>query len=250
MYSNQRMGFRIQQTHNKTRYLYLTINGMQNIVTSSFVPQFPDIKLNTHPNNTNLEVTDPLFVAEISGVPLSTRNSLDSLVESMKRAGGSSIYQVWIRPRKPGYFSRKLVERKYKSALEKVQLHDNTVGWLGTSEPHAQYDVGALNSLEWHKAAYERMCSDVLLECRVILAFWGTQMSDATFNMALNTLLSAISHTGKKEKMSTKIHTGKNARRILLDSLHLGDEARGTQLLPKEAASLFEIPYIELIGQN
>ena len=243
MHSNQTMGFRIQTSQGTSRLLYLTGYGMQNIVTSSFIPQFPDFELSVNPENTSLELNGPLFVSEIRGVPLAVRFPLDGLIETMKRAGGHSLYQVWICPKKPGYLARKLAERKYKSVLEKTQSQETIGGWMG-NEQRTQYDVRALSSIEWYRTAYERASSDVSLECRVVLAFWGHQASETTLKMALNTLLATISHTGKREKMTTKIHREHHAYRVLTNALNLGNQLKGTLLLPKEAVPFFEIPSV------
>ncbi len=246
MHSNQVMGFRIQTSHGVSRFLYLTSSDMQNIVTSSFIPQFPDFELSVNPDNTDLELTGQLHIAEIRGVPLSVRFPLDGLIETMSRSGGNSLYQVWISPKKPGYISRKMAEKKYKSVLEKTQSQETIGGWLGSNDSRTHYDVGAMSSVEWYRSAYERASADRLLECRVILAFWGHQTSVSTLEMALNTLLATISHTSKREKMTTKTHSGHHAYSVLIDALSLGNRTKGTPLLPKEAIPFFEIPGITL----
>ena len=144
MYSGQSLGFRILTNQGRTKISYITGIGVEQSVVSSFSPQFPEFELSISPSSLTPDFSNEIHVAVIRGVPQLVGHALDGLARSMMQSLGISLYQIWVQPKKPGYLSRKLSEKRYKSILEMSQSQESIEGWLRQKKTRAQYDVGAL----------------------------------------------------------------------------------------------------------
>ena len=234
MHSNLQSGFRIQTIDGKSRLFYLIQSGNSEVLQVVFLSQFSGFDLLQRGNGLEIDIDKPVYVAEIRGVPKPTTNALDGLAESMIGSECPMLYQVWTSPTRVSLISRKIAEKKYETALGKAQKQDNLDGVLGSRETRTRFDAEALRSSKHLEAAYERSISDRVLECRVILASWGSEKSRVALEIALNTLLGTISHTAKREKLTHRIIIGERAYQTLIDALGMKPTVRGTKLLPSE----------------
>ena len=246
MHSNLKSGLRIQTIDGKSNLFLLTEPGMSDVLQSVFLAQFSGFYLQPMLTRCGITVNQPVFVAEIEGVPRQAKGALDGLVESMIGSSCPMLYQVWTSPARINIVSRKIIEKKYETALGKSQKQDSIEGLFGTRETRTKFDADALRSSKHLEAAYERSISDRVLECRVIIASWGNTRSKVSLDIAVNILLSTISRSAKKERMKHRIFSGEQAGRVLDDALRLKPCVKGTKLLPSEVVSLFEIPHIEM----
>jgi hypothetical protein len=246
MYSDIPMGFRIQSINGKLKLLFITEQNKSEVFELSFFSQFSGFELTCRNDGGPFWIEEPVHTAAIQGVPKPTRNGLDGLVESMLQSGCPSLHQVWTSPVRPGLVSRKITEKKYSSALERAQKQDSYESWLRGKETITRYDVAAIRASKRYEAAYERINSEKLLSCRVVLASWNQENSATHLNMMLNTLRGTISHSDKKEQLKVKFHSGEKALRILTAALGMNAKVRGTQLLPRDVIPYFEIPHVEM----
>ncbi|TFH06788.1 MAG: hypothetical protein E4H14_10000 [Candidatus Thorarchaeota archaeon] len=146
MYSDLSIGFRIQSIQGQVNLHYLTNANKSNVLTSAFYSQFLGFELQHQEEYISLHIEQPIYVAVIRGIPKPTGNALDGLVESMINSKSSSLYQVWASPTKPGFVSRKAIEKKYSSALGRAQIQDSSESWLRGKETITRYDVDAIRT--------------------------------------------------------------------------------------------------------
>ncbi|MFW9888331.1 MAG: ATP-binding protein [Candidatus Thorarchaeota archaeon] len=249
--SDIEIGFRIQVINGRARLVFLTPHNAHT-VTASFLPQFLDFSLSSEFSMVSPTPESPVFAAEIRGVPQYVPQSLDGLANALVRTGCSSIYQVWASPRKPSLIGRQIAKRRYGSVLGRSQRQDSAESSiLGGRETRTRFDVDALSSTELHKASYERMNAEKVLECRVVIACWGFSASETVLNSVLNTFLGTLSSPDKRKRLGTKVHRGDSALAILKQAMQMDKRLKGALLSTKEAVPYFEIPHVELgIVQN
>ncbi|MFW9944967.1 MAG: ATP-binding protein, partial [Candidatus Sifarchaeia archaeon] len=250
--SNIEIGFRIQVINGRAKLVFLTPQHKAHTVAASFLPQFPDFSLSSKFSMVSPTPENPVFTAEIRGVPQYVPQSLDGLANALVRTGCSSIYQVWASPKKPGLIGRQIAKRRYGSVLGRSQRQDTLESRIiGGRETRTRFDVDALSSTELHKASYERMNADRILECRVVIACWSSSANESILLSLLNTFLGTLSSHDKRRRLRTKVHSGDAALSCAEQAFQMGRRLKGTLLATREAVPYFEIPHVELgIVQN
>ncbi|MHA2143246.1 MAG: helicase HerA domain-containing protein [Candidatus Thorarchaeota archaeon] len=245
--TNIEIGFRIQVISGRAGLVFLTPQHKAHTVTASFLPQFPDFSLSSEVSMVSPTLESPVFTAEIRGVPQYVPHSLDGLANALVRTGCSSIYQVWASPKRPSLIGRQIAKRRYSSVLGRSQRQDAVESRIvGRRETRTRFDVDALSSTELHKASYERMNAEKVLECRVFIACWGTSASEAVLNSVVNTFLGTLSSPDKRKRMRTKVHRGDSALTVLERAMQMDKRLKSTLLTTREAVPYFEIPHVEL----
>ncbi|MHA2142797.1 MAG: ATP-binding protein [Candidatus Thorarchaeota archaeon] len=245
--SEMEIGFRIQVIKGQARLFFLSHHHSAHRVVSSFLPQFPDFLLSSNFSLDTPIPGNPIFAAEIKGVPQSVPNSLDGLANALVRSDCSSFYQVWASPKKPSFIGRQVAKRRYGLVMGRSQRQDTVESKiLGSRETRTRFDVDAIRATERHKASYERMSADRILECRVILACWGSSASEAALHSALNTFLGTLSAPDKKKRLRSKVCSGDAAQTITKQAFQMDKRLKGTLLSTREAVPFFEMPHVEL----
>ena len=248
MYANLSFAYRVEIAEHIEQICYLIRGGPAGIETlkSSFSSQFPDFRTATEICSRADHDYRNLSAALIRGVPKQTFGALNGLVRSMVQSGLSAVYQVWANAEQPAWFSRYLAGKRYSSAVAKAQRHESAESWSRGSRTITKVNAAARTASEHHAAAYRRMCSNRLLNCRVLLAFWGNEQSETGLRNGLSILLGAASQEDRHERMRYKILGGQVAVRMLEAALRLDPTITGTLMLPSEAVPLFEIPTMDI----
>ncbi|MHA2068368.1 MAG: hypothetical protein ACXABY_28735, partial [Candidatus Thorarchaeota archaeon] len=147
--SDIEIGFRIQVISGQARLFYLSHHHRAQRVVSSFLPQFPNFSLSSSFPIATPGLGNPIFAAEIRGVPQSVPNSLDGLADALVRSDCSPLYQVWASPKKPSFIGRQVAKWRYGSVLGRSQRQDTVESKiLGNRETRTRFDVDALRATE------------------------------------------------------------------------------------------------------
>ena len=237
MYANLSFSYRVEIAEHIEQMYYLIRDSPAGIesLKSSFSSQFPDFRTTTGIRSRTDHDYRHLSAALIRGVPKQTFGALNGLVKSMVQSGLSAVYQVWANVEQPAWFSRYMAGKRYSSAIAKAQRHESAGSWSMGSSTITKVNAAARTASEHHAAAYRRMSSHRLLNCRLLLAFWGNEQSETGLRNGLSILLGAMSQEDRHERMRYKILGGQAAVRILEAALRLDPRISGTLMLPSEA---------------
>ncbi|MFW9889512.1 MAG: hypothetical protein ACFFER_15095, partial [Candidatus Thorarchaeota archaeon] len=191
-------------------------------------------------------INSPVFCAVITGIPQLSHEPLNGLAEVMIQSKAECVYQVRAVPKKPNRIRRFLTKKRYQSASSSSQKQESQPGFFGTHEIRTKIDADAARKSKLYDQDYRRLCAAKVLECQVVLAFWGTPECGTLLQNAVSVLMASISSTDRLEQMKVKYIQGDRAADVLKQVLNLEYRSKTTQLLMSEAAPLFHIPTIEM----
>ena len=141
LHSDIEIGFRIQSMLGQCSLYHLTRQSRIALLSSAFSAQFSGFGFRSDVKPLSYQAGLPVHLIELSGVPKPVDCALDGLVEMFAKSCVPILYQVWTRPRRMGYISKKIAEHKYKSALERSQRQQSISTWLQGNETHTKYNI-------------------------------------------------------------------------------------------------------------
>jgi len=247
MHSGLSFAYRISSLHDAPRVSYLTKTPASTVETlrAAFACHFPEFRTSCDIHHHTRYASENIHLALVRGLPRQTPGSLNGLVRFMLDSGSPSIYQVWTTSEHPSWADRYLAGKRYSSGLSRVQRHDSARSWIGGNQTVVKVDAVAQAATERLAAAYRRMNSDRVLDCRILLGFWDGEQCEVDLRDSLSVLLGAISREDRHERMRYTLLSGQAAERTLNAALRLDMRIRGTKMLPMEAVPLFEIPTVD-----
>lgn len=248
MHNHVPIAFRLQTLDEDSHIFYVsrTRYHSTSAISAPFIAQFPNFSIRPTQLTTTMPTGPDLCVGMIRGLPHLTKAPLNALARFLSGFHCNSMYQAWAHPKRPGRIRRYLTQLRYQSAVKQSQKQDTSTSFLYGTTTRTHLDAESQRRAKRFALEFERFSSKLFLDCRVMLAFWGSQESMTQLKTALAILLGCISHDDKDLRLKTKIYDRRKARRVFLEALKLGAKTPGTPLLPSEAVPYFALPSIDL----
>ncbi|MFQ5885211.1 MAG: hypothetical protein ACE5IO_08950, partial [Thermoplasmata archaeon] len=119
-------------------------------------------------------------------------------------------------------------------------------GFFGIQETRTRIDPEAAKRSKRYEKQYARVSAAQVLECHIVLAFWGTPGCNKLLRNAVGVLMASTPSTDRHEQLEVKYIRGDKAVKALEQAFNLENTGRSIGLLPSEAAVFFHIPTIEM----
>ena len=248
MHSDMAFAFQILVGEHSQHMCYMTGNDSPGIETlqASFSSQFSDFKTATTMSHQVGCDHRCSYAALVYGVPKQIGATLNGLTRFMVRCGLSAMYEVWATAKQPTWLDRYLAGKRYSSEFAKAQRQESAVLGSRGSRTITRMNADARTASERNAAVYRRMSSDCLLDCRILLAFWGKEHGEICLRNGLSILLGAMSQEDRHERMKYKILQDHAKARVLEAAVRLDSRITGAMMLPSEAFPFFEMPTVDI----